>query len=180
MSSAAIFLVNSGCLNCTMVYWLVGTDILASWVYPVSVLMIGAFFIAYGLKFGLMGIGLMAMVFGAFDVFAKMSALYLAGIATGHFGGPQGTWPSTQDVYFWEQNVLMFGGFALAGFPKLKADRWLLMVVIVLFCSEIFWWPALMQWHGIYSYQVYEAALFIYVYKSAELRRLPAWLDLCR
>lgn len=174
MSSAVVFLLQHGCFDCTMVFWIPGTNILAAWVYPTSVVIIGFFFILYGLRFGLRAIGLMLLVFGAFDVFDKLFALYFQGLVTGTFGCGPGTVCNYEDSYFWIQNALMFGGFLLAGFPRLKVDKYLAVVIAVLAWSELTWWPYLVQWHGIFAYQFYEVALFVYVYKSATLRPLPS------
>lgn len=178
MSSAAVFLLQHGCFDCTMVFWIPGTDILAAWVYPTSVLIISFFFILYGFRFGFRAIPLMLMVFGIFDVFDKLFALYFQGLVTGQFGCGPGTVCNYADSYFWIQNALMFGGFVLAGFPKLKANRYLLVTVVVLAWSQLVWWPYLVQWHGIFAYQFYEVALFVYVYHSVTLRPLPSWLRL--
>lgn len=175
-SSAAVFLLQHGCFDCTMVFWIPGTDILAAWVYPTSVLIISFFFIIYGFKFGFRAVPLMLMVFGIFDVFDKLFALYVQGLVTGTFGCGPGTVCNYADSYFWIQNALMLGGFILAGFPKFKADRYFFATIGVLAWSELGWWPNLVQWHGIFAYQFYEVALFIYVYKSTTLRSIPSRL----
>lgn len=173
-SSGLVFVLQTRCFSCTMTYWIPGTNIVAAWVYPTSVMIIGFFFILYGFRFGIRGVGLMIMVFGAFDVFDKMASIYIEGLFTGSFATQAGTAADPSDVYFWIQNALMFGGFLLAGFPKFKADRYLLAVILTLGWSLLVYWPYLVEWHGLYAYQVYEVALFIYVYHSTALRAWPS------
>lgn len=180
ISSAITFLANHPCLDCVMVYWIPGTNILAAWIYPTSVIIIGFFCILYGMKFGLRGLGLLVMVFGAFDVFAKIFALYFQGLITGQFGCGPNTVCAGSDEYFWIQNALMIGGFLIAGIPKLKVTTYLWLTLGILGWSELTWWPYLVQWHGIFAYQFYEVALFLYVYKSTELRPMSWFREAAR
>lgn len=167
MSSAAVFLLARGCLDCVMVYWIPGTNILAGWVYPTSVFMIGGFLIAYGLKFGIRGLGLVLMVCGAFDVGAKFSALYLEGLSNGAFGTGFGQPP---DPFFWFENLLMAGGYLLAGLPKLRLDKLAFAPLAVLAAVEGLYFFGFQGFGGFHSYQVWEFALFVYIFKTTSLR----------
>lgn len=110
-------------------------------VLPISIVFLGGFMLALDRTQPKLAIPLWVMACGAFDIIGDQN-LFNRLTSNGN------VWP----VF---QLALMFGGWALAGFPRFAANKWLALLVAV----------AVLTW-GTGDGRPFEIALFAYITMS--------------
>ncbi len=114
-------------------------------ILPLSAILLGASLIVLERKFSWRALPLLMMGAGAYDITSQWQPpIWTQRIVEGQF------W-----AYF--QLAQLLGGWALAGFPSLKGNRYLAILIIsyVIFSSTEY-------------YIIFEGCLYLYIYKAAE------------